>query len=164
MNDRELVDAFLQGWQSTRGETRAIVECLTDEQFQIRPPGAAWKPLYWQFGCIGRTQQVYTRALVTGRLDFAFFASPTIPAHDTFVTGGEIARFLDESEQEWIEAIRRRRQDERYTVQWPEKDVPLVWHIAALQEHERLHHGQFIAYFTLAGLELPEPFRANWGL
>ena len=39
-----------------------------------------------------------------------------------------------------------------------------IFHIALLQEHERLHHGQFIAYFTLAGIALPVSFRADWGL
>lgn len=38
------------------------------------------------------------------------------------------------------------------------------WQLASLSEHERLHHGQFISYFTLAGFELPKAFKSNWAL
>lgn len=31
-------------------------------------------------------------------------------------------------------------------------------------DDERLHHGQFISYFTLAGFELPKGFKSNWDL
>jgi hypothetical protein len=162
--ESDLTSKALDGWRFTRGETLAILQSLDDEQLQFRPNGEGWKPLFWQFGCIGRTQRIYAEAVLSGVMDFGLFALPRFPAQDTYTTKAAITHFLDDSDRRWCEAIRRRTHDTRFAVDWSGREVPLPQHIAALQEHERLHHGQFIAYFALAGYALPESFRENWGL
>lgn len=164
MNYRDLVDAFLRGWSFTRSETIAILTSLGDEQLRFRPSGPSWQSLYSQFGCIARTQWVYTQAVMSGRMDFTLFDSPSLPRHDADASREEILRFLNEADKEWIETVLTRQHNEGFVIQWPAEEMPLLQHVAALQEHERLHHGQFIAYFTLAGFELPQAFRSNWAL
>ena len=42
---------------------------------------------------------------------------------------------------------------------WGDYKASVYSVIVVLQEHERLHHGQLITYFTLAELEFPKNFK-----
>lgn len=48
--------------------------------------------------------------------------------------------------------------------QWRTFQTPawkvIEWNI----EHERIHHGQIIAYFSLANIQLPQSFKSLWSL
>lgn len=164
MEYKNLVSGFNREWKFTRAETLEILRVLSDEQLQFRPQGEKWQKLFWEFGCLGRTQMVYTKAIETGKMDFSLFSSNDLPKKDQFQTKKEILEFLKKSDEGWVKAILKRREDEDFRVRWPGFSMPLVNHISSLVAHERLHHGQFISYFTLAGFELPKGFKLNWAL
>lgn len=161
---QDLIISFLNSWNFTRRETIEILYSLDDEKLQFKPKGDKWQLLCWEFGCIGRTQIVYTKAIETGFMDFSLFHSTLMPKKTDYQTRESIIKFLKESNLNWINAIKSREKNENYIVNWPDTKVPLIKHIASLSEHERLHHGQFISYFTLAGFELPKGFKSNWAL
>lgn len=161
---QNLLTSFINGWNSTRSETIEILLSLTDEQLQFKPKGDKWQPLYWEFGCIGRSQIVYTKAVETGKMDFSLFHSSLIPKKTDYQTRESILQFLKDMDLNWIKAIKNKTKDENFKVIWPDVQMPLIKHISSLVEHERLHHGQFISYFTLAGFELPKGFKSNWAL
>ena len=161
---KNLVTSFIRQWKFVRKETIEILNSLTDEQLQFLPKGEKWQPLFFQFSCIGRTQLIYTEAVKTGVMDFSLFGSKTLPKKTDYQTKVALVKFLQKTDQEWMKAIRTQRSDEDFVIKWPGFSQPLTTHIASLENHERLHHGQLISYFTLAGFALPQEFKTNWAL
>ncbi len=161
---KNLITSCARSWNFVRSETLNILQSLDDDKLQYKPEGEKWQPLFWEFGCIGSTQLVYADAIKSGQMNFSLFQSDIIPDKNAYKTKKEILSFLEESDHTWIEAIRSRRREEDYFVKWPGFSQPLPVHITSLVSHERLHHGEFISYFTLAGFEMPKEFKMNWAL
>lgn len=164
MDYSNLVNSSIQGWKAAREETLEILDSLDDDRLQFKPKGGKWQPLYWEFGCIGRTQIVYTKAIESGKVDFSLFSSPVMPSKTKYQTKNDLINFLEKSDIDWLKAIKLKKDIEDYGIDWGNIKMPLIRHIACLSEHERLHHGQFISYFTIAHFELPEGFMTNWAL
>ncbi len=164
MKYKDFVTSFVRSWNFTRSETLEILNSLTNTQLKFKPKGKKWQTMAWQFACIGRTQLVYAQAIKSGFMDFSLFHSEEMPQKTDFTTKEELLEFLKKCDKEWIEAIRSRRMEEEFVVVWPGFKKSLPVHITGLVSHERLHHGELIAYFTLAGIELPENFKSNWAL
>lgn len=156
----DVMDDFIQRWQFTRSETIEILQSLTDEQLQFKPEGEQWQPIFHQFGCMARTQLIYAQATESGAMDFSLFRSAEMPDKDTRQSKVDLLAFLHESNEAWLTALSKNKG----TVQWPGGNKPVAIHIMSLAEHERLHHGQLISYFTLAGFSLPPDFKRNWAL
>jgi hypothetical protein len=159
-----LLNSFTRNWDFTRSETIEILGSINDKQLQFKPDGDKWQPLFWEFGCLIRSQLIYTDAIVKGEMDFSLFKSTNIPSKEAYKTKDAILTALENADKEWVGAIRSHENDEDYQIAWPGFKRPFVNHISKLAEHERIHHGQFISYFTLAGFDLPPKFSTNWGL
>lgn len=164
MEYKNLVNSFVRSWNFTRSETLELLEALTDKQLLYKPSGAKWQSLAYQFGCVGRTQTIYTHAIENGVMDFSWFADKSIPSKNDYVTGTTIKSFLEVADKKWTEAIREKGREEDFLIKWPGFNRPLTNHISALMNHERIHHGQLISYFTLGDYDLPPKFKANWAL
>jgi len=154
------MDDFIKRWQFTRSETIEILQSLTDEQLQFKPEGDKWQSIFHQFGCISRTQLIYAKAAEDGVMDLSLFSSSKIPDKDSHQTNAAILAFLNESNDAWLTALSQNNG----AVKWPGDKKPIEVHIMSLAEHERLHHGQLVSYFTTAGFELPPNFKRNWAL
>ena len=163
-NYKDFVTSFVRQWNYTRSETLEILNILDDQKLQFKPGASKWQTLYSQFGCIARTQMVYARAIEEGKMDYGWFHEPSLFSKSAFQTKSEILKLLDRADKGWIEAIRKKREDEKFKISWPGFNFSLPNHITALISHERLHHGQILSYFTLAGFELPPKFKNNWSL
>lgn len=164
MKIEDFVTSFVKAWDFARSETLEILDSLDDKKLQFRPAGEKWQTLYWEFGCLGRTQLVYSKAIKESKMDFSWFNSKEMPNKDKYQTKQDIRKFLEEADKSWRRAILSKRRDENFKVVWPGFKMSLPNHISALISHERLHHGQFISYFTLAGFDLPRGFKTNWAL
>lgn len=158
------MDDYLSRWKFVRSETLELLDALTDEQLSFQPEGPAWQPLYYQFGCVARTQLIYAEAIKVRKMDFALFSSDKFPGKHDNKTRGSLAELLDQAETAWQQALAQLVGQQDGIVAWPDGDVSVAEHVARLAEHERLHHGQLISYFTLAGFELPKKFKNNWAL
>lgn len=154
------MDEFINRWQFVRSETLEILQSLSDEDLQFRPAGNTWQPLYYQFGCIIRTQLIYAEAARSGQMDFALFHASRFPAKADYQSVQSISSHLASSNKQWLDAVSLNTG----SVVWPDGTASIAQHIARLAEHERLHHGQLISYCTLAGFELPPEFKQNWAL
>lgn len=137
-----------------------LLNSLNDDQLLFKPDGEKWQPLYYQFTCMARTQLVYARAAETGLMDFSMFGSAELPGKHDARTIESLKRFLEDSNVKWLAAIK----GNQGTVEWQGTPSPISLHIMSLAEHERLHQGQLLSYFTLAKFELPESFKSNWAL
>lgn len=157
---KDFVTSFVRQWNFTRSETLEILNSLSDEELRFKPEGKTFQPLYYQFGCILRTQVVYTRAIVEGKMDFTWFHEESLLVK----TRKELKAKFEKADKEWGMAIKNKRRDEKFKIAWPGFKQSVPNHIVSLVAHERLHHGQLITYFTLAGFELPKNFKNNWAL
>lgn len=154
------MEEFIKRWQFTRSETMELAKSLDDEQLQFKPEGNKWQTMFHQFGCIGRTQLIYAKAAETGVMDFSLFGTNEMPSKDKHQTSQEIIAFLNDCNSAWLNALSQNGSG----VIWPDGVKTAELHIMSLAEHERLHHGQLISYFTMAGIELPTGFKRNWAL
>ncbi len=147
-------------WQFVRSETLEILNALDDDRLAFCPSGDQWQPVSYQFACIARTQVVYANALQDGVMDFAAFGDASLPSKQSLRTKSELQEILHDAEALWQNAI----QSGAPTVAWPGVSRSAASHVYRLASHERIHHGQLISYFTLAGWDLPEQFKRNWAL
>lgn len=154
------MDEFLRDWCFARSETLELLHSLDDEQLAFKPKGSTWQSLAYQFVCIARTQLVFAKALAAGNMDYMLFRDPSLPDKQSFQTKPELLKLLDSSNIIWLNALKNGPSN----VQWPEREASKVGHGYRLIAHERLHHGQLISYFTLAGFALPPQFKQNWAL
>lgn len=154
------MEEFLKHWHFVRSESLEILRSLSDEQLQFKPEGEKWQPLYYQFACMGRTQLVYAKAAKAGTLNFADFGSSDLPSKHEFQTVEKLSSFLEGCDKEWQDALIINQDG----IDWPDGKKSTPMHIESLAEHERLHHGQLISYFTLAHIDLPSGFKNNWAL
>lgn len=161
---KDLVTSFVRSWNVVRTETLEILNSLDDKSLQFKPQGERWQPIYYQFGCLLRTQQVYAKAIMEGKMDFSWFHDKTLFAKTNFQTRLQLLKALEDVDREWIRCIRQKREQDDFVVRWPGVKMALPNHITALISHERLHHGQLISYFTLANKDLPKGFKMNWAL
>lgn len=152
---------LLKDWAFVRSETIEILSTLNDKKLQFCPEGSKkWQPLSYQFACIGRTQLVYAKGLMKGSLSQADFTGEGLPQKRDIITKDEIERLLEWSDTEWLSAL----SNGMVSVAWTTDTLSRAAHLYRLVAHERLHHGQLISYFTLAGFTLPKHFRQNWAL
>ncbi len=154
------MDEVLEEWKFVRSETLDLLSALNNKTILFVPEGDTWQPLYYQFACIARTQLVFAQALVSGVMDFRAFADPNLPNKHEYKTIEQLQSLLNEAEKTWQEAIVSGKAE----VQWPNGSKSKLAHLYRLVSHERLHHGQMISYFTLAGITLPRDFKQNWAL
>lgn len=147
-------------WRFVRSETLEILDALNDETLLFKPEGDRWQPVYYQFACIARTQMVYARALSEGKMDFKFFSDPMLPDKHAHRSKADLLALLEKANKQWLDAL----QSAGKNVKWPGMNVPAASHASRLMGHERIHHGLLIAYFTLAGWDLPPDFKRNWAL
>ncbi len=157
----ELVDLIAE-WGFVRSETTNLLRALTDNQLLFTPEGDAWKPLFWQFACCARTQIVYTRALENGTMDMTLFSSAELPDKTTLNTRHALQDSLILTDEAWHTALAT--VSDQTHIGWDSGALTPGRHIAKLISHERLHHGQLLSYFTLAGFTLPINFKQNWAL
>lgn len=162
---KDQVSEFVRIWNFTRRETLEILGSLNGDQINFKPIGSPkWQGLNWQFGCIARTQIVYTKAIGEGKMNFKWFQDALLPEKRYIKSVKELQSLLKSADVQWVHSIRLKRLDQDFTVHWPGNNFSLLAHINALVAHERLHQGQLISYFTFAGFELPEGFSKNWAL
>jgi hypothetical protein len=154
------MEEFVDRWKFVRSETLELLQSLNDEKLQFKPKGEKWQPLFYQFSCTARTQAIYAHAAQSGAMDFSLFSSSGLPRKTDHQTVKALLSFLVSSERQWLNALHANSDG----VVWPDSKKSISAHIACLSEHERLHHGQLISYFTLAGFELPPNFKNNWAL
>lgn len=152
-------DEMVRLWAMTRRETMELLESLNDEKLLFVPEGAKWQPLYYQFACMARSQLVYVESIKAEKMDFSFFKDPGLPDKHANKTKAELKQLLETADVSWRNVL-----SSGVSVLWGDEAVSINGQIARMVAHERLHHGQLISYFTLAGFEFPESFKMNWAL
>jgi len=165
MMENELVlKVLLKGWKETRQLTLDWIEALSVGQLnqELARPGlnSYTKHIYE----MGEVQEIYTAVLVGKEPDMAKVTSLTFKSEKIAVkTKDELIQFLTECDDRFYRVVNRVKN-------WQEKvsvfgvEVPRFGVIELLIRHETLHHGQFIAFGYILGIQFPQSWRDAWAL
>lgn len=144
----ELVQHFLVSWKICNNHTISFVDKIPTNLWHKKPFDPYYKTFAWEFACIARTRECYIRGLETGELRFE--EAEDIPNIDKLerMPKRKIIELLQKQARRIGKLINRNKN---------------LWMIAWLLQHERLHHGKLILYFSKAKLKYPSSFMETWG-
>ena len=159
----DLIKELLGNWKFAVGQRYELLSVLKDSDLAFTPQGSEkFKDLQYQFACIGSTEKAYTEMIKNGlKFDVSLFSKikdDLVKLHTTT----ELKTKLEEIDRGFEDTIKNFSGDEVFD--WGDTTSPVWRLITVLQEHERLHHGQLITYFTLADIEFPDNFKKMWNL
>jgi uncharacterized damage-inducible protein DinB len=154
--DDPLLLHFMSQWRFARGLTIDLLHSIPNDQLE-NSPGGNLGPWWKQFRHVGRVQENYLNAMITGIMEFGFEAAtyqlgPSKPQLEMYL------QCLDSRLNALIQEGRHCK-----PVNWFGESKPMACHLLCLADHEILHHGQWIAYRRLLGGAFPESWSA-WGL
>lgn len=160
---KTLLQKGVKTWKFTRGLTYNLLEHLTAGQLVAPFP----RPVYDTFGKhfqeLGAIQEAYLDAMKTGRLDYAKFNF--LVDEDLVKSKTALRRYLESVDKRMEEFLTNELDNAGKIIDWGMPDNPtLVEHLNLLNQHETLHHGQFVAYCYLLNIKFPEPWIEAWGL
>lgn len=154
------IKPLYSGWKFCHENTYELLSALKDKDLKFVPKESPkFQSLGFQFGCIVSTQQGFAHMLKNKKYvsDYWFTTK-----EKSFISVKEAQKALKNADLFLEREINKLKDND--TFEWKSGKSP-VWRVISwLTEHERLHQGQLIAYFTLANLELPPNFKRLWNL
>jgi len=165
LKEREpILEVLLKGWRETRQLTIDWIDSLSVEELnQVLPrPGlnSYAKHIYE----MGEVQEIYTAVLIGKEPDMTKVTSLTFESGKLVAEKkDELKKFLNECDRNFYETLNKVKD-------WQEKvsvfgvDVPKFGVIELLIRHETLHHGQFIAFGYILGIQFPQSWIDTWAL
>ena len=154
--DDPLLLHFMNQWRFVRGLTLDLLRSIPNDQLE-RSPGNDLGPWWKQFRHIGRVQENYLDAMISGTVKFGFEGA----SYRSGPSNADLAIYLRHLDNRLNSLIQTGRHCK--TVDWFGKPKSVGSHLLCLADHEILHHGQWITYRRMLGGNFPESWRA-WGL
>ena len=159
-----IIETLLNGWRETRQLTLDWIDTLPLEQLnqELSRPGlnSFTKHIYE----MGEVQKIYAAVLKGEGPDMEKVTSLTFESEKVIATTKEeLKQFLAASDKSFDEAVSKVKN-------WEEKvsvfgvEVPKFGVVELLIRHETLHHGQFIAFGYLLGVQFPQSWIDAWAL
>lgn len=159
-----ILEVLLKGWKETRQLTLDWIEALSVEQLNQELPRPGLNSYTKHIYEMGEVQEIYAAVLAGKEPDMAKVTSLTFESEKIIVkTKGELIQFLNECDGGFYEVVNGVKD-------WQEKvsvfgvEVPKFGVIELLIRHETLHHGQFIAFGYILGIQLPQSWIDAWAL
>lgn len=150
MNDR-LIQDFKNAWRNCNAASTDFAEIVPTNLWHSKPFDPRFKSFAWEFACIVRTRLCYLKGLKTGKLDFSDQEDILNKEILETCSKKEILELLSQLTNDFITEIERINSLE---------GIKLInW----ILQHERIHHGKLILYFSQIGLEIPKSFKKTWG-
>lgn len=159
-----ILEVLLKGWKETRQLTLDWIEALSVEQLNrdLARPGlnSYTKHIYE----MGEVQRIYTAVLAEKEPDMAKVTSLTFESEKiTIKAKDELIQFLNECDKEFYETVNEVKDWQKEVSIFGVK-VPKFGVIEFLIRHETLHHGQFIAFGYILGIQFPQSWIDAWAL
>lgn len=149
--DKRLIQDFKNSWRNCNAASTDFAEKIPLEKWPIKPFDPRFKSFAWEFACIVRTRLCYLKGLKTGKLDFSDQEDILNKEILETYSKKEILELLSQLTNDFIIEIERINSSE---------GIKLInW----ILQHERIHHGKLILYFSQIGLEIPKSFKKTWG-
>ncbi len=147
------IDTILEEWEFVRRLSLDLLAGQTEASL-IALPGANMGALWKQFRHIGRVEEDYTEAILTGKIEF--------DSGRKSYSGGpdkeSLRTYLLECDRKLLDAASKSGDT---SIDWFGDRIGLDLHLVRLVSHETLHHGQWIQ-FVKSGQALDVVFPKSW--
>jgi len=155
-----LTDAFWRRWQHVNEMTWKFAEAVPDEHWEYSPR-EGFAPFNKQLRHVICVRGVYNDGLVSKNADFS-----KKRAHYAGGLGQEdLLGALHGKHNELHEIIEELGGDpEEPVIEFFGRKVSHSDFFYGYVQHEAIHHGQWSLYAALAGFDVPELWRVQWGL
>lgn len=156
----QLIDRALINWKETREQTLIFLDSLTVEHLTAKMP----RPRLDTFGKhlqeLGVIQNAYTNAIITGVMDYNVMKFSI--DHQLVMDAKKLKNHLVKSEEQFEKALSKASDPDKI-INWNlPRNPTLLEHIYWLNQHETLHHGQFIAFCHVLKAPLPSSWIQRW--
>lgn len=149
---------LLANYSFNRQLTLDLLKSLSAKGLQWSP-GEGIGPLWKQFRHMGRVQDNYIRAIKTGKTIFDHGIE--LYPYDGGPSKVQLIKYLQLLDRRLAETIKKAPKSLR--IDWFGEKFTLERHIQCLADHEVLHHGQWIAMFTLHRKKMPKSWKVWLG-
>lgn len=153
----ELAEKWMMSFKWSRNNTLEILQSLTDVDLKLKPVGDKFQDLGFQFACLATTTDTYLRR-ITKHEDKSFgklYLNGKMLTKSDLNTGQQLHQILEDQ----ITQINDLLIDISGEVL-----VEHLRHLINISDHEYLHQGQLVSYFTWLGKALPSRFKKAWAL
>lgn len=155
---------LLNGWQETRRLTLDWIDTLSLEQLNQELPRPGLNSFVKHIYEMGEVQKIYANALIGEKPDMEKVTYLTFKAEGVVAnTKEELKKFLIECNERFFEAVEKVKDWQQKTLVFG-IEVPRWNVIELLIRHETLHHGQFIAFGYILGIQFPQSWIDTWAL
>jgi len=159
-----ILGTLLRGWKETRRLTLDWIDTLSLEQLNQELPRPGLNSYTKHIYEMGEVQKMYMDTLTGEEPNMEKVTSLTFESEKVAVkTKEKLKQFLSECDEKFYMAVDKVKD-------WEEKvsifgvDVPKFGVIELLIRHESLHHGQFIAFGYIIGVQFPQSWIDAWAL
>lgn len=165
----EAVVGILQkGWRETRQLTLDWIDKLALDQLNQELPRPGLNSFAKHIYEMGEVQKIYTAALREEEPNLERVMGLTFEAQEiTAMTKEELINFLNACDEEFYETLKNINNWGKEVLIFGEsfgEKRPKVALLELLIRHESLHHGQFIAFGYMTGIEFPQSWIDAWAL
>jgi hypothetical protein len=152
-----LAEKWMMSFKWSRNNTLLILQELSDSDLELKPEGERWQNIGFQFSCLVTTTDTYFRK-ITKHKDSKFgkaYIEGKVYTKEDLISGELLFKILEAQVNQLNDLIR----------EMDEKDLDKhLRHLINITNHEYLHQGQLVSYFTMFGKKLPARFKKSWAL
>jgi len=159
-----ILETLLKGWKETRQLTLDWMDSLTLEQLNQELPRPGLNSFTKHIYEMGEVQKIYTAVLKREKPDMEKVTKLTFGSEKVIAkTKEELKQFLTACDEGFYEAISKVKNWEERVLIFEAK-VPKFDVVELLIRHETLHHGQFVAFGYILGVQFPQSWIDAWAL
>lgn len=160
MFEKEVIQNFIDNWKNCNSHTIEFASKVPAGVWNTKPFDPYYKSFAWEFACIARTRACYIKGLKKGVLNFGM--QDGVPSKEEFtrIPKKKSIDIMRKQSKEFVSILKDPKINST-NVLGKKKDKLEI--ISMLMQHERLHHGKLILYFSKAGLKYPDSFVKTWG-
>lgn len=147
----------MMSFKWSRNNTLLILQELSDTDLNLKPEGDKWQNLGFQFACLVTTIDTYFRKITKfkdSKYGKVYFEGKVYTKDD--LTSGELLFKILESQVEQLNDLLKEMDEKALDKH--------LRHLLNITNHEYLHQGQLVSYFTMFGKKLPARFKKSWAL
>jgi uncharacterized damage-inducible protein DinB len=153
-----LLKNLIDNWNEINQTTLELINSVPSEYYYIKPFKSRFKSFAWEFSCIFSTRIGYIRGLSEKILNEKCFQEDDKKLEK--LSKEEMIQRIKETNIKFIEIIKN---EKIKTIDyWNEKNTKesvISW----LMQHEQLHYGKLILYFSKLNLKIPKSLQEMWG-
>jgi hypothetical protein len=152
MLDQRLIQDVKNAWRNCNSATIGFCQNVPPNKWFSKPFEPRFRSFAWEFACLTRTRYCYLKSLKAN--------IPPLFSHQEDIPDKEVLTKMDKKEIiNHLKQLSGKLLTEIEQLKSPDQINKIIW----LLQHERIHHGKLMLYFSNAELKLPESFVKTWG-